>query len=298
MKKIDKNKIKTWFVTGASSGVGHELCICLIKRGYNVVAVSRHITDIKHENCISLSCDVTDINEINSAINIGMNKFGKIDVLINSAGISSYETAEEESYEEMRNVMETNFWGSYNTCRLFLPIFRNNKFGTIVNITSVHGLVPRRFGAAYVSSKYALEGLTGVLRFETERFCRVMALEISYFKTNIGKGKPRNTTKFDEYKNMPYYPFEPKNKDNNDLSKAMNFLIDTIEKEKIPRHLMLGHSIIERVLAEINSIKKDCLNSKKMAYDCFINISYIEKIINKQNTIFNKLKLLFFLLNS
>ena len=178
-KKIAKDKINTWFVTGASSGVGHEICKQLLENGYNVVATARRIPDFKHENALCLSCDVTNSQSIKTAMDEGIKRFGSIEVLSNNAGISSYLTVEQETKENMRNVMETNFWGSYNTIYEFLPYFRQHHNGTIINNTSEAGIIPRAFGGAYCSSKHALEGLSSVLWHEAQTFCRVMTFELS-----------------------------------------------------------------------------------------------------------------------
>ncbi|MBP5698243.1 MAG: SDR family NAD(P)-dependent oxidoreductase, partial [Alphaproteobacteria bacterium] len=118
MKKIAKNRIQTWFVTGASSGIGKELCLQLLNRGYNVVAISRRELDYTHDNILWYQCDVSDENSVKNAIDKGIKKFGRIDVLVNNAGISSYGTIEEETIEKMKQVMDVNFWGSYNTIHL------------------------------------------------------------------------------------------------------------------------------------------------------------------------------------
>jgi len=268
IKKIDKNKIRTWLVTGASSGLGHELCLQLIERGYNVIALARRTPDFEGENVLCLSADVTKKEEIYNAINEGIKKFNKIDVVLNCAGISSYKTVEEEPEEKLRQIMETNFWGAYNTIRLLLAHFRENKNGTIINVSSECGIIPRAFGAAYCSSKHALEGLSGVLWQETKRFCRVMTVELSYFKgTEIGKNEEKGSN-YKEYKKMSWLPVKVKNSKNNNIKIAAKFIIDEVEKEKMQRRLMLGEDIIKKIEFEINSLKNDLKLSKKRALMC------------------------------
>lgn len=269
MRKIDKNKIKTWFVTGASSGVGYEICKQLLERGYNVIAVSRRVPDFIHENVLCLSVDVTNVETIKEAISKGIKKFGRIDVLSNNAGISSYLTVEEEAIEDMRSAMEINFWGTYNTIHELLPHFRQNSNGTIINNSSECGLTLRAFGAAYCSSKHAVEGLSSVLWHETKRFCRVMTVELAYFPgTSIGKGKPRAKTNYNEYKNMNWFPINIKCTGENQLNKAVECIINEVENEKIQRRLMLGSGIKQRVNYELESIKKDLNKSKKYTNYC------------------------------
>ncbi|MBR6126976.1 SDR family NAD(P)-dependent oxidoreductase, partial [bacterium] len=269
MRNIDKEKIRTWFITGASSGVGYALATELLNRGYNVVAVSRRVPNIEHKNALCLSVDVTKPETIKSAMNKGIEKFGKIDVLSNNAGISANIIFEDETIEHMKEVMETNYWGAYNTMKEFVPYFRKNKNGTIINNTSQSGLTPRSMGSAYCSSKYALEGLNSVVWFETKSFCRVMAFELGGFQqTNVFKSMEQKNTEITEYKNLPntYIKFYMTFK--NQLDRAIPLIINQIEKEKLPRRLILGKDAYIKVKAEIAWLKKDLRFSKKRALKC------------------------------
>ena len=281
MKKINKEKIKTWFITGASSGIGYQLTKELLNRGYNVVAVARNTPDITHQNALCLSVDVTKPDTINDAIKKGIEKFGKIDVLLNNAGITASVTLEEETLEHMKSVMETNFFGYFNTIHAILPHFRQNKNGTIINNISESGLTPSAYSSAYCSSKHALEGLTGVCLIETQKFCRVMSIEPGWFEgTNIIKNQIRTNSAYDEYKNLTPLHKPVNSSFKNDLTIAVNCIIDTAEREKLPRRLILGKDAFQKINSEINSLKKDLKNSGTQALKCSI-----------ANTIFNKIKL-------
>lgn len=281
MKKIDKNKIKTWFITGASSGIGYQLAQELLNRGYNVIAVARNTPDIIHQNAMCLSVDVTKPDTINDAIKKGIEKFGKIDVLLNNAGITASITIEEETIEHMKSVMDTNFFGYFNTIHAILPHFRQNKNGTIINNISESGLTPSAYSSAYCSSKHALEGLTGVCLIETQKFCRVMSIEPGWFEgTNIIKNQIRTNSAYDEYKDLSPLHKPVNGSFKNDLTIALNCIIDTVELEKLPRRLILGKDAFQKINSEINSLKKDLKNSGTQALKCSI-----------ENTIFNKTKL-------
>ena len=281
MKKINKDKIKTWLVTGASSGIGYQLTQELLNRGYNVVAVARNTPDIIHQNALCLSVDVTKPDTINDAIKKGIEKFGKIDVLLNNAGITASVTLEEETLEHMKEVMETNFFGYFNTIHAILPHFRKNKNGTIINNISESGLTPSAYSSAYCSSKHALEGLTGVCLIETQKFCRVMSIEPGWFEgTNIIKNQIRTNSAYDEYKDLSPLHKPVNSSFKNDLTIALNCIIDTVELEKLPRRLILGKDAFQKIKSEADSLRKDLKNSKTQAMKCSI-----------QNTIFNKIKL-------
>lgn len=269
MKKLDKEKIKTWFVTGASSGIGHELCKQLLDKGYNVIAVARRIPDFEHENCLCLSVDVTKPDTIQNAIEEGIKRFGKIDVLSNNAGISVSVTCEEETLEHMKHVLDVNFLGTFNTVNALIPHFRKNKNGTIINNSSMHGYSIRANGTAYCASKHAIEGLTGVCWHETKDFCRNMLVEFGWFKqTSLSSAVETKETQIEEYKNLKsfyknyYYIFE------NDLQKAIQLIISQVEMERLPRRLMLGKDACLKADAEINWLKKDLKKSKKLTSKC------------------------------
>lgn len=284
MQKIDKEKIKTWFVTGASSGVGYELCKQLLDRGYNVIAVSRRVPDFESSNALCLSVDVTKPETIQAAIDKGIEKFGRIDVLSNNAGISANITVEEEHLEHLKQVFETNYFGTFNVINAILPHFRANKNGTIINNTSQSGISCRAYGCAYVSSKHAIEGLTSVLWHETKSFCRVMALELGYFKgTEIYKNSLSKKSNISDYKTLNSFYIKFKRNFENNLSIAIDCLINQIEENRIPRRLMLGKDAMIQIGAEIKELKKDYNASYWRAIKC------AEKIKKSKSNFINKI---------
>lgn len=286
---IDKSKIKTWFVTGASSGIGKEMCNLLLQRGYNVIAVARRVPELSHGGALCLSVDVTKPEEIGEAVKAGIEKFGRIDVLMNNAGISSNSTLEEISNEEMRQVIEVNFWGTFNTMKALLPHFRENKHGTIVNNTSQSGISIRAYGSAYCSSKHAIEGLTATIWHEAQRFCRVMALEMGFFAgTGVLKNHSRQGTSIEEYKKIPAFYKKFERDFNNDLPTALSFVLNTVEQEKLPRRLMLGKDALIQIQTEVDAITDDLKRSRKKALLCAIPKSQDKTIMFCGLTIYKK----------
>lgn len=268
-RKIDREKIKTWFVVGASSGVGLEFVKQLLARSYNVVAVSRQLLDFDHENLLSVSADVTKIDEIEQALHTAINRFGHVDVLVNNAGISANVFFEEESLEHMQDVMNTNFWGTVNTMKIFVPYFRGRGYGTIVNNTSQSGISCRAKGAAYVASKHALEGITGVCWHECRAFCRVMAFELGYFKnTGIYKTSVNQKCTIPEYKKVPMFYRNFSRNFVNNLTIAVKYVIDQVECKELPRRLMLGRDALIQIGTELDWLKKDYSRSYLRAISC------------------------------
>ena len=280
MKKIDKNKIKTWFITGASSGFGAEISRQLLERGYNVIAVARRIPQIDHPNALCLSVDVTKPETIKEAINKGLERFGSIEVVMNNAGLSRKVTLEEETLESLQNVINTNLYGTFNIINAILPYFRKQKNGTIIANSSMNGLSLRAYGTAYCSSKYAVEGLTSVCWHETKSFCRVMLVEPGFFPQTAIASKIdlNNLTQIDEYKNLKDYPQKIRNHRINDVALAVKYIIETVEQEELPRRLILGEDAINKIRAEIKYLNKDLKNSAKKK---FLKKNKLKKLLNK-----------------
>lgn len=270
MASIDQKKIKTWFIAGASSGIGYELAIQLLNRGYNVVATARHRPKIFSSKALSLVMDAANVKSIKAALDKAIDCFGEVDVLFNSVGTTSHVTVEEENSKHMHDIMETNFFTSFNTINVFLPYFRKVNNGTIINNTSMHGLAARINGGAYCASKHALEGLSTVLRSETYRFCRVMCVEFGYYPgTEIEKNALIKKTKIKEYQNLHGKNIcEPKYI-NNDIKKAIEILISAVEQKKLPRHLILGRDAYEKIRnfnkVRIKDTKLARKNSRKIS---------------------------------
>lgn len=286
---MKNNKIKTWFVTGASSGVGKEVCRQLIDRGYNVIAVARRVPEFVGENILSLSVDVTNQDMIENAVKQGIEKFGNIDVLMNNAGISSNSTLEELSLSELNNVMNVNFYGAFNTMKVLIPHFRKNKNGTIVNNTSQSGISVRSYGSAYCASKHALEGLTGAVWCDTQKFCRVMAVELGAFaSTEIAKNIPKQLTKIEEYVDIPPFYKNYERNFTNDLTSAVSCIIDAVEQKQLPRRLMLGKDALIQIGTEIDWIKKDLASSRKITDKCSLFNDNDKKIKILGITIYKK----------
>ena len=268
---MSHRSIRTWFVTGASDGVGREVCRQLLEKGCNVIAVARRIPEFGGDNALSLSADVTRPESIARAVEEGIARFGSIDVLMNNAGISDYATCEETSAESMRRVMEVNFYGAFHTMQALLPHFRAQQHGAIINNTSHSGLTPRSYGAAYCASKHALEGLTSSVWHDARRFCRVMAVELGFFPgTGIAKPPPGQVTKYEEYEGIPPFYKRFSRSFRNDLETAVAFIISVAEKDKWPRRLMLGKDALIQIDAELNSIRSDWHNARPMALKCSI----------------------------
>lgn len=266
---ISTDSIKTWFITGASSGIGLEMSRQLLARGYNVIAVARRVPAIEHDCALCISADVTNDVAIREAVEAGIARFGQIHVLVNNAGKVGNVTLEEESLQNMKEFMELNFFGAFHTMQALLPHFRKNQCGTIINNSSQSGISPRVKGSAYCSSKFALEALTGVCRLETESFCRVMAFELGWFpETNIKASEVVQLSQIEEYKKFPPHPAQSDAPVSNDLTKAICAIIDQAECETMPRSLLLGYDCIRRARYEMMQMHDTIKCSMKYTKFC------------------------------
>ncbi len=182
---------RVWLITGAGRGMGVDIARAALAAGYRVVATARDAANVvaavgDHDDLLAVSLDITDTASIESAVNASIDRFGRIDVLVNNAGNFQAGYFEEISPERFRAQMETNFFGPLNVTRAVLPVMRAQRSGHIVTITSTAGIVSGGFGSAYGASKFALEGWSESLREEVEQFgIRVTVVEPGFFRTEL-----------------------------------------------------------------------------------------------------------------
>lgn len=160
-------------VTGASSGIGEATARLLRKRGFTVYAVARRVERMKPleaEGIHVLPLDLTEDASIRTCVETIRAREGRIDILVNNAGYGSYGAVEDVTIEEARRQFEVNIFGLARLTQLVLPGMRANRFGKIVNITSIGGKIYTPFGAWYHATKHALEGWSDALRIETAPF--------------------------------------------------------------------------------------------------------------------------------
>jgi len=185
--------MKTVLITGTSSGIGEAAAQHFLLRGWRVCATARHPEKLgawSHAaEVIPLSLDVTNEESVRLAIGEAVRIAGSIDVLVNSAGIGLAGPLEAIPAEELERHFQTNFFGATRTIREVLPLFRTQKHGVIVNVSSVAG----RFGIPFLSpncaSKFALEGLSESLYYELLPFnIRIKLIEPGGIKTSFRQG--------------------------------------------------------------------------------------------------------------
>jgi NAD(P)-dependent dehydrogenase (short-subunit alcohol dehydrogenase family) len=166
-------------VTGASSGIGQAAALALVKAGYEVVGTSRDASRVAPVDGVAfLDLDVASDESVAAAVEQVITRFGRIDVLVNNAGIGSVGAAEELSLAQNQRVFDINVFGVMRTTKAVLPHMRAAGGGRIVNISSVVGFVPQPTMSAYVASKHAIEGYSESVDHEVrEQGTRVILVE-------------------------------------------------------------------------------------------------------------------------
>ncbi|MFT5824493.1 MAG: NADP-dependent 3-hydroxy acid dehydrogenase YdfG [Crocinitomix sp.] len=182
---------KTILITGASSGIGKATAIHFQQKGWNVIATMRSPekdTELKALENIQLEkLDVLDLESINHAIQNGIQKFGKIDALVNNAGYGAYGPLESFPRENIVKQFNTNVIGLMDVTRAIIPHFREYKNGVIVNISSIGGQMTFALGSLYHGTKFAVEGISESLHYEMKEIgVKVKLVEPGMIATDFG----------------------------------------------------------------------------------------------------------------
>ncbi|MBA4023836.1 MAG: short-chain dehydrogenase/reductase [Gordonia sp.] len=186
-------------VTGASSGIGESTAIALAAAGFVVYAAARRVEKmepLKADGVRVIGMDVTDEDSMAHGVEEILAEAGRIDVLVNNAGYGSYGSIEDVPLDEARGQFEVNVFGAARLIQLVLPGMREQRKGTIINITSMGGIITAPFGGWYHSTKFALEGLSDCLRLELRPFgIDVVVVEPGMIKTEWGTISADNLVK-------------------------------------------------------------------------------------------------------
>ena len=164
---------KTVLITGASAGIGKATAIYLAENGYKVYGAARRtdkMQDLKKYGIIPITLDITNDESIINYLNQINKESGNIDILVNNAGFGSYGAIEDVPMEDARYQLEVNVIGAMRLAQLVLPKMRENKYGKIVNISSIGGKGSFPLGGWYHASKFAIEALSDALRMEVKQF--------------------------------------------------------------------------------------------------------------------------------
>ena len=183
---MNKNDMGIALVTGASSGIGRVTALALNQAGYRVFGTSRKAVSASGDGIAMLICDVTDDSSVQTMVAEVLKQEGRIDVLVNNAGIGLLGGAEESSAAQAQALFDVNVFGVLRVTNAVLPTMRRQKSGRIINMSSILGLIPSPYNALYASTKHAVEGYSESLDHELRTFgIRVVLVEPGVTRTSF-----------------------------------------------------------------------------------------------------------------
>jgi NAD(P)-dependent dehydrogenase (short-subunit alcohol dehydrogenase family) len=256
-----------WFITGCSTGFGRQIATHVLELGYPTVVTSRDPADISDlselGDALVLELDVTDRKQAEAAVKAAEEHFGRIDVLVNNAGIGYFAAVEESDEDEVRKMFDVNVFGLCRMIHVVLPGMRERRQGFIVNLSSIAGL--RSFPALgyYNSTKFAVEGLSEALWQEVEPLgIKVMLVEPSGFRTDWA-GRSANET---EYPIADYADTADKNirqlraasgNQAGDPVRAAEAIVQAVESPYPPHRLLLGNDAYDGAIAKLDELRAE-----------------------------------------
>ncbi|KXU84391.1 short-chain dehydrogenase [Paraburkholderia monticola] len=192
MSNVTKQQFKrVWFITGASRGLGALIAQAALADGNAVVAAGRNVAALSERlgespALLPVALDVTDDAQARAAVAAAVEKFGRIDVLVNNAGFGLLAAIEESSDADVRRMYDTNVFGLLNVTRAVLPVMRKQRSGHVMNMSSIGGYRAAAGFGVYSSTKFAVEGITEALHAELKPLgIHVTVIEPGYFRTDF-----------------------------------------------------------------------------------------------------------------
>lgn len=270
-------KKKIWLITGISSGLGKALAQTVMEQGDLVIGTFRNqaqtgvFNDLHKDKAFALTLEISSAQQIESAFQLVKEKFGRVDVLVNNAGFGLAGAIEETSTNEVREVFEANFFGTLKLTQTFLPLFRQQKSGHIIQISSHGGFKAFAGFGIYNASKFALEGFSEALAQEIAPLgIRLTIVQPGPFRT----GFAGSAFQFAEQTIKDYSGtagvFREKikgvdGKQEGDPDKAAKAIFDIAGLETPPLRLPLGKIALLSLSAKLESVKADLDNYRHIA---------------------------------
>jgi NAD(P)-dependent dehydrogenase (short-subunit alcohol dehydrogenase family) len=248
---------KVWFITGAGRGMGVNIAKAALAAGYKVVATGRNTDKVaealgKPGDLLIVKLDITKPADAESAVKATVEKFGRIDVLVNNAANFYAGFFEELTPEQMERQLSTSLVGPMNVTRTVLPVMRKQRSGLIITISSTAGLVGFEFGTAYAASKFGLEGWMQSLEAEIEPFgIDTITVNPGFFRTELLTEESTNFAErtiedYDERRTKQMEFWKGYNgQQSGDPAKLAQALITISGLDKPPRRFMAGADAVE-----------------------------------------------------
>jgi NAD(P)-dependent dehydrogenase (short-subunit alcohol dehydrogenase family) len=257
---------KVWFITGAGRGMGVDIAQAALAAGHAVVATGRNTEAVadavgEADDLLVVELDITSLASAEAAAQAAVDRFGRIDVLVNNAGNFYAGFFEELSPEQMRAQIETNLLGPMNVTRAVLPVMRKQRSGKVITISSTAGIVGQSFCSAYAASKFGLEGWMESLRFEVEPFgIHTTIVEPGFFRTEL---LTKESTAYAELSIDDYAKQTAETrpaweamsgKQTNDPAKLAKALLTVVGEEQPPLRWVAGADAVATVEQKANEL--------------------------------------------
>jgi len=258
-----------WFITGCSTGFGRELARHTLSLGYPTVVTARNIEQIKdiavgfEANALLLTLDVTRPEHIAAAVKAAEEKFGRIDVLVNNAGIGYFGSIEESDMGEVRKMFDINVWGLSDMTRAVLPGLRRRRSGTIVNVSSIGGIAAFPSVGFYNATKFAVEALSESLSQEVAPLgIKVLLVEPSAFRTDwAGRSANEAPHSIADYDSTAKARADMirgySGKQPGDPVRAAAAIVKAVEAKDPPLRLLLGKAALAGARTKVEALRKD-----------------------------------------
>jgi len=274
---------KVWFITGAGRGMGVDIAKAALAAGYKVVATGRNTDKVaqavgKSADLLVAKLDITKAADAESAVKAAVDKFGRIDVLVNNAANFYAGFFEELTPEQMGRQLSTSLVGPMNVTRAVLAVMRKQRSGLIITISSTAGLIGFEFGSAYAASKFGLEGWMQSLQTEVESFgIDTITVNPGFFRTELLTDESTNFAEraiedYDERRAKQMEFWKGYNgRQSGDPTKLAQALIKMSNEKKPPRRFIAGADAVttaEQVAATLQK-QTDAYRelSSSLAYD-------------------------------
>jgi NAD(P)-dependent dehydrogenase (short-subunit alcohol dehydrogenase family) len=266
---MSQKRASVWFITGCSTGFGREFAKAVVARGLRAVVTARdpkQVTDIVagHQDvALALPLDVTDAAQVAESVRRAEERFGRIDVLVNNAGIGYFAAVEESDDADVRRMFEIDFFGLASMTRAVLPGMRKRRSGHIVNIASIAGLAAYPSLGYYCAAKFAVEGLSEVLAEGVRPLgIKVTLVEPSAFRTDWA-GRSANEARAEIADYAPTAGAVRRElrklsgKQPGDPARAASAIIQAVEAWNPPLHLLLGQEALRLGREKLDALRRD-----------------------------------------
>lgn len=261
---------RTWFITGASRGLGAAIAQAALATGDNVVVSARRLEQLDQfvaqapGQTLAVELDVTREDQAIAAVEAAITRFGRIDVLVNNAGYGQLAPFEENTPSDAERQFATNVFGVFNLCRAALPIMRKQRSGHIFNVSSVAGMVAMGGAALYCASKFAVEGFSESLAEEVSQFgIKVTLVEPGVFRTDF---LDPSSAAFGANELEDYATFTAKikagsaannHRQTGDPAKLGEALVQLVGAEKPPLRYVAGSDAYQAITSKLDKVKEE-----------------------------------------